>query len=245
MPLDERMTNARRGYVEEYERLKKFYAFITDAPVIAEQYATGELPHSFGRNPLGSQAPPFDRRVKPGMGAYDELWSHAPMIFQLCFSRAVDNYTVYMASLLAEVFTHRPEVLRNSEKVLVEDVLAHPTMQAFVAALAERRVNSLVNEGTAKLADYVSKYANFKLFDSPERLELMIEVGAVRNVIAHNRGIVDSRFLKRVPRSKWPIGEAVPLTDHYLWKTLTTLDASVNDIDQRAVEKFSLPVTSG
>jgi hypothetical protein len=240
---NELMTPARRAFVQEYERLRKFYALINDAPVIAEQYATGKLPGGIGRNPVGSPAPAFDRHIRPGMGAFDELRSHAPLIFQFFLSRAADNYAVYISNLLAEIFTHRPEVLRTSERVSLDDVLVHKSMQSFIATLAERRVNNLMNDGTRKLAEYVTAHMGFPLFDTPEGLDKMVEIGAVRNVIAHNRGVVDKRLAERLPKRNWPIGEPVPLTDGYLWDAMTNLNASVADIDRRAIQKFGLTAT--
>src|SRR6266852_4253241 len=134
---DRPITAARRGYIEEHESLMRFYVFINDATVIAEQYATGS-PTGLDASPVGSPAPPFDRRIRPGKGALNELRSHANIIFQVNPSRAYDNYLLYVSDLLAEIFVHRPETLRTSEQVRIEDVLIHHSMQSFIKTLAEK-----------------------------------------------------------------------------------------------------------
>ncbi len=240
---DRFITAARRGYLAEHERLMRFYVFINDAAVIAEQYATGP-PTGLGANPVGSPAPPFDRRIRPGKGAFNELRSHASIIFQVYLSRGYDNYLLYISDLLAEIFVHRPETLRTSEQVRIEDVLIHHSMQSFIKTLAEKRVYNLVNDGIRKLAEYVSKRMGFPLFDSDEKLSEMIEIGAVRNVIAHNRGVVDQRFTERVPNRKWRVGQPVPLTEEYVQDAMNTMNASVADIDFRVIEKFGLHADS-
>src|SRR6266851_4250968 len=110
---DRPITAARRGYIEEHERLMKFFVFINDAAAIADRNATGGLPSGMGQNPVGNPAPAFDRKTRPGTGALNELRSHADMIFQMFLSRASDNYVVYISNLLAQIFVCRPETLRN------------------------------------------------------------------------------------------------------------------------------------
>jgi histidine ammonia-lyase len=44
-------------------------------------------------------------------------------------------------------------------------------MQSFIATLAERRVNNLMNDDTRKLAEYVTAHTGFPLFDTAERLD--------------------------------------------------------------------------
>jgi hypothetical protein len=241
LDADQPLTVARRGYVDEHHRLMKFFAFINDAAVIAEQLATGRHASELGLNPVGSPAPPFDRKTRPGTGALNELRSHADSIFQVFLSRAYDNYLVYISELLAEIFACRPEILRTSEEVRVDEVLSHDSMQSFIKSLAEKRVYNLVNDGIKKLEEYVSKRMGFGLFDS--KLDEMNEIGAIRNVIAHNRGVVDKRFVERVQKRKWSVGQSVPLTEGYLLGAINTMTASVTDIDRRAIEKFGLYTT--
>ncbi len=237
---DQPMTAARCAYDVEYKRQIELFRFINDLATIAEQNATGTPTATRNLIPVGGQAPPFDRTGRPGTGALNEFRSHANAIFQIWLARAVDNYMVYLSELLAEILDQRPEVLRTSEKVPIDDVLSYPSKEAFIKALAEKRVNNWINDGVKKLSEKFQKLMSFQLFPSPEQLSKVVEAVAIRNTIAHNRGIVDKAFLARVPKGEWVLGQSVPLTEMQVFNAMKTLKESVADIDGRAIAKFGL-----
>jgi hypothetical protein len=237
---DRSMTAARCAYAVEHKRLIELFRFINDAASVSEQHAARKLADTPRAIPVGGQAPPFDRKERPGAGALNELRSHANAIFQIWLARAIDNYMVYMSELLAEILDQRPEVLRSSEKVPVDEVLSYPSKEAFIKALAEKRVNNWNSDGVKKISEKFRENMSFELFNSHEQLSRVVEAVAIRNAIVHNRGVVDREFLRRVPGSVCAVGQQVPLTEMYVFGVMTMLEQSVADIDGRAIAKFGI-----
>jgi hypothetical protein len=160
--------------------------------------------------------------------------------------RAADNYSVYISELLAEVFAQRPETLRTGEQVRIDEVLAHDSMESLIDAFVERRVHNLISNGITKVAEYFAKHLAFDLFESPEESDQIVEIVAARNVIVHNRGFVDKRFITRLrPEAKWQVGEQLPLSTSYVWDAIDNLEKSVQGIDRRAIDKFRLETFDG
>ena len=69
--------------------------------------------------------------------------SGSRLLGEYIVTRGVDNFQCYLAEVLAAMFRARPETLRSSDKVNVEDVLMCASMDEFVSRIAERKTEQL------------------------------------------------------------------------------------------------------
>jgi hypothetical protein len=168
------------------------------------------------------------------------LRSHQQLLLQMVLSRMVDNYLVYIADLLALIFRTKPETLRSSEKVRLDTVLAHDNMEELISDLAERQVNRLSYQGMRDLSQYLSGSLKFDLFKSPQDLKRAAGIIELRNLIVHNRAVVNRHFLSRVPDSPTQVGEVVELDLDSVFSDVQFLTGSASDLDARASDKFGL-----
>jgi hypothetical protein len=136
-------------------------------------------------------------------------------------ARGVDNFLTFLSELLALLFRERPETLRSSEQqVKVAFVLQHNSMEELTEALGERRVEQLAYAGMRELADRLDDQLGFQLFETEDELRRAIEFIEARNLIVHNRGIVNRTYISRVPWKRAELGERVTLGDvveNLLW----------------------------
>src|SRR5690348_5729261 len=93
----------------------------------------------------------------------------------------------------------------------------------------------------AELVEYLNRRLGFQLFPSTAQRDLAISIIEARNLIAHNGGIVNDTFLRRVKESPWKLGDRIVFQFAEHLELLTFLDESVSDIDSRAVAKWGLP----
>lgn len=161
------------------------------------------------------------------------------MVLEMLLVRGTDNFLTYLSQLLALIFTERPETLRSSETVRLEDILQHKTMEDLVKQLAERRVERLSYQGMKDLQKDLKEKLGFEIFPSSEALSRAVEIIEIRNLIVHNRGVVNRTFQARTGDSSTNINnrlrDAVRVTSD-----LDFLGHSVLDIDERAAQKFGL-----
>src|SRR5712692_1597606 len=178
------------------------------------------------------------------------LTRHRDRLVEMVFQRQVDQYLTYLSHLLALLFRTRPETLHarpsgrqdEPESVPLEVILQHATMEELLDAVVDRRVQTLAHKGMADLTEYLERRLGFQLCTEPGKREFAILIVEVRNIIAHNRGVVSDTFLRRVKASPWPIGERITFDDFATHQdVLTFLDYSVADIDERAIKKWALP----
>ena len=94
------------------------------------------------------------------------------------------------------------------------------------------------------LRDYVSERLGFELFQDATRLRSAIQLVETRNLIVHNRGVVNRIFLDRVQdveASELTLGATIELSVSRFAREVGTLVGSVFDIDARAIAKWGLP----
>lgn len=160
------------------------------------------------------------------------------LLRETALTRSVDNFLAYLSDLLAEVFKARPETLRSSEQVEVADVLSHESLDAFIEAHAEDRVEALAQGGFIRLSRYFQGQLGFDLFHEVE-FPAVADLISYRNVYVHNRGIINRTFLSRVSDAgRFKLGEYLALSSDEVMAD--PLDAIVASVDSRAADKWGL-----
>src|SRR5260221_6988835 len=125
------------------------------------------------------------------MGRQARIKRFGRFVIEMMLVRGADNFLTYVSELLALVFTSRPETLKSGETVRLDEILQHSTMDDLVKRLAERRVERLSYQGMRDLQKDLSEKLSFELFPSPESLVRAVRVIEIRNLLVHNRGIVN------------------------------------------------------
>jgi hypothetical protein len=180
---------------------------------------------------------------RPGLGlaVVSSTLVQRPLL-EMLLARAADSFVAYLADLLRLIFTHCPERMRDSrERVEIDVLIDCESRDEIVAALATARVSGLATEGGAKLRDYFWKGLGFRLFTDEGVSSRVGYALAARNLIVHNRGVVNRRFLRAVGNSSVPIGEPLILDTAGVMDHVDVLARSVLDIDDRAAAAFGLP----
>lgn len=161
-------------------------------------------------------------------------------ILEMIFSRAVENFLTFTSELMAAIYTTRPTTLRTSETITVEEVLSHGAMDDLIQFLTERKVERLSYKGMQDLRSYLNERLNFDLFPDPDCLSRAVRIVETRNLITHNRGVVNRTFLRKTGDTSLKIGIPVPFDPVQVLVDVEFLAVSATDIDERAASKFTL-----
>lgn len=166
---------------------------------------------------------------------------HIPLQSELLFSRSVDNFLSYVSELLALIFATRPEMLKSEEKISIEWALQYANREEMLEALTERKIIQLSFQGMVDLHEDLDKKYGFKLYPDSENLQRASIAIEKRNLVAHNRGIVNRRYLSRVKSSQEPLGSRLAFEPNGVVQDVIFLTTTVLDIDRRAAEQFGVP----
>jgi len=238
------MTVPCQRYFEDHWRLIGFVGFVSQLATERDETA------NIAAKVLYETANDEDEREKhrqileqEGVGALKTLRSFRQLLLQLVATRGAEDFLLYISELLALVFRSRPETLRSNEQVRLDLILQHDTMENLVSDLAERKVQSLSYQGIRDVATWVQERLGLKLLSNPVSLDRTVMIIEVRNLIAHNRAVVNRLFLTRVPDSPAAIGDVLNLNVNDVFDDLEFLGQAVADLDERCVAKLGLAAT--
>lgn len=159
-------------------------------------------------------------------------------------TRYVDNFLAYVSEVVGLLFRLRPGSLSSQEKVSIEEVVKHKSVDSLVAWLADERVNRLSYDGFGKIDSFVSSRFGFSLVSNADHRALLVYAIAQRNLLVHRRGVVDDRFIdvlrtERINVSDYRLGE--PLSRIETFNTLPAILSAVKHVEDAVITKFSVP----
>ena len=147
---------------------------------------------------------------------------------------------IFVSSLLGQSFRHRPETLRSSNTEKLEVILGFDSMDSLIDHLAEKKVHDLAYAGLTKLNGVLLSEMGFELFPLEEDLKRAVLVVETRNIIVHNRAIVNDIYLKRTGADWIKKGDRDHVGLLCTVRCLRFLAAAAIDIDQRVATKYNL-----
>lgn len=175
----------------------------------------------------------WDKRDSP----IDELKEHRQFLMEVVLVRHVENYLNYLSSLLREIFLSRPEALRSSEKIELETVLRHESIDDLVRTITERKVESLSYSSFSELAEYFMEKFKITLVHEDDR-PLIVDAIETRNISVHNRCILNQRFISRTGGSVDKLGQLRELWIQDIEKIAYKLAESVKAVDSDARKRL-------
>lgn len=180
---------------------------------------------------------------------------HTPFVRERMLCAVVETLLWYLAALLRTVFTLHPyQMLARSKStdtdglrvdagesaVPLRAILEYETREQLLASIVDDKVDRLSYRSLKSLDAYFREALKLSLTDDKTLLQSATRAVAMRNLLVHNRGLVNRRF-----RSLWgddapPLGHRVNVDDTFLRETYEVVETLVDDLDARAVWKYFL-----
>ena len=226
-------TAACHGFFESWATINAFYNFLLNLVAHIERVAT--ISHEV----LVDTAHDDDEKQRlldnwaERESAVAMLKSHRQFLMEVVLVRHLENYLAFLASLLSEIFITRPETLRSAEKIAVEDVLRHGSIEELIRDLSERKVNSLTYLSLQDLAEYFDTKLGLELIGHAH-IQHLIEAAEIRNISVHNRCIVNERFIERTGLQTLKVGAKFQLYVDRIDELIPILAEEARSLDQRA-----------
>jgi hypothetical protein len=229
------------AYVNASHADFRLFAFITDTVLHVDYGAYVARQALDGKEQIITEAGALADR-EPGPRT-KFLRINRQVFLEMFLSRMVDNFQNYLVDLIREILHSNPSMLSTRQQSLtLEEVLTYDRIEDLVHDVVERKVNSLSYEGFSDLQKWCTD-RGIPISVPASRLAEVIELIATRNIIAHNRGIVDERYIRSVRHPSFSIGARRDLSVDYFYEAKTLLDKIVYNTDKSAQKKFRLPTT--
>ena len=114
------------------------------------------------------------------------------------------------------------------------------SIEEFATRMAERRIDELAYAGFPAIRKFLANRLGVEAEYDRTDLELASEAIAIRNVIVHNRGRVNERFLRDTRLEDLNIGDLVPLDVQDAITMTRAVQAVAKSIDNGLIAKFGI-----
>ena len=172
-------------------------------------------------------------------GPAARLRKRQQFLFEIILVRHVENYLNYLSGLLFDIFTQRPETLKSSEKIALDQVLSHDNMDDLIRTIAQTKVDSLSHQSFYDLVAYFGEHFGLALFPQGQ-VALLAEAVQTRNISVHTRCIINERYVKRTGAPELLIGTKRDLSMEDLAGLVPLLADGVRKLDGQARKKLKL-----
>ena len=205
--------------------------FVIDT-TLAGDYAVHVLQQALdGKDDYKSRNPTSLARSEPGKRT-QALRASRQELLEMFLNRAVDNFQVYLVDAIRVVLHKQPRVLADRKLELsLGYILKFDSIDALAKEIVEGKLQSLSYQGFGEL-----------VLPEAARPQL-VEYLALRNIVVHNRGRIDERYMKAVPNFRGTIGIKRTIDVDDLLQAFQVLDNVVSMTDTAIADKFSLPQT--
>ncbi len=223
-------TKAAKEFFVSWRDINRLFDFVIGLVGHAEQVATTAHKALVDTEHDPIKRAEMERQWRERRSAVDELKANRQLLLETILVRHVENFVNYLAAVLFEIFTSRPETLMSSEKVEVSEVLRHTSIESLVREIAETKVDSLSYSCFGKLSEFFEERFRIKIANESE-LKLIHEYIEVRNISVHNRCYISRRFISRMNLKVSELGKKKYLYKQDLDVLIPTLAGVVEAID--------------
>lgn len=192
-----------------------------------------------GKNDYQKLDPSKLARSNPGPRT-QELRASSQEFVEMFLSRAVDSFQVYIVEILREVLHKQPKILSASKQELTLGyVLQFDSIESLTKDWIEGKVAGLSYEGFGELEEWC-KSRGIPLLVPDGKHTKIVEAIAIRNLIVHNRGVVDERYKKATGDTRFDVGSQRALDVEDFIGTTELLAKVVKITDGAVLGKFGL-----
>ena len=233
-------TEAARDYWVSSQQIDLFAAFILNMASHIEHLAPALVDMQLILADTEEKRQAIKEKQDSWRGPLTVLSAHAQFHNEVFLVRHIENYLSYLSALLFQIFRHRPETMRSSEKVDLEFVLEHSSYDSLIQGLAEKKVETLSYSSFDRLAQFFEGQFGLSICATTD-LPLIRESIETRNISVHNRCRISRRYLEKVPASTRKLGATRFLGIADIDLLAPALHRAVSQLDRDARRHLKLP----
>lgn len=181
-------------------------------------------------------------RRKPITG--EELDIYGQTLLQLVHARAIDTFQSYFAACIEDALLREPDLLSVDAQISYGEILAAVTLprlrRSATVAAVRKKVDALAHKGFNEMQRWL-KQQGVTLKISRRENDNLREWIAARNIVVHNHGIVNERFIRDVPGTDLTSGESRQFIPNSLAVMQQSLAQLVFSADAAVAERFRIP----
>lgn len=140
---------------------------------------------------------------------------------------------------LVHLFSQKPALLKSSKSITYEEVLSFDKFSDLNNFLAEKEVEQVSYKNIDQLAEYVNSKLKLEINASISWWNICREANYRRNLIVHNRGIVNKTYMSKIKTAS-PLGTKLKVSPNYLQDATNAIKDYVQFFHNSITEKLAI-----
>ncbi len=161
------------------------------------------------------------------------------LLKSLLFASTVDNFQSYLSDIIYEILSNYPETMFG-KKFDARLVFENPDIDSARRRIVDKYVMELGYKSADDLSKFMIDSFGIRVLSNKLtrlRLNRLIQI---RNIVAHNRGLVNELYLFRSKSKSDRLGQSVKIPNAL--RAADYFFGLVNAMDREAMIKFNLPI---
>lgn len=166
--------------------------------------------------------------------------------YALLFTEVYRLFESYLLDFYVEIACATPRILISSETMMYKDIVKAGTYESIISKLAAEKRKKLSDGGYAKIRDsyesigldFIPNLAMDSLDYRDDLEKTLLNLTALRNIIEHNRSIVDDKFLNIVKHTNYSSGDRVNIKVGDINEAAWAVDCVATLLNASAAAKF-------
>jgi hypothetical protein len=173
----------------------------------------------------------FKRSLEFFYSNTEELHNHSFAIYLVYVWGAFETY---ITMIFEEMFKKRPEMLRSNEIITYKEIIENH--DKILKYLINKELEKIGHFSLEKYLSYFENKINLKFQD--EDVNRLQKIYLIRNIIAHNTGIVPQRLEEKLPQGVSLKNSELIITKKFLEEEIKSIRKIVSEIEEFVIKKF-------
>ncbi len=154
------------------------------------------------------------------------------------FRQFVSAFEVFLFNLLHRLLLYNPWQFAKSQ-LEFEVVLKAGDRDEIISGMILKQLNELKYNSLREWFVAVEKAVNLGC-PTADEIDILAEVKAVRDILEHNKGVVNEIYLRKAGRkARYVIGDRIEIDDNYYLESWRLIKKVVTDVTDAAIAKLS------
>jgi len=168
------------------------------------------------------------------------------LISESIFKNYISVFEDYLKDILEYLFNKYPHhIFQRKEKIELSKLIEYNSLEELKDRIIREKVISLSYNNLAEMIEFIEQKFKVDLNIEPIVLDSLIELTLIRNILVHNKGIVNERFMEKM-KGKAPnyidgiydLGVKIIMSPHEMTETHELLTRIGDHIFKKLKNKF-------
>ncbi|MUT69974.1 hypothetical protein [Stutzerimonas frequens] len=195
-------------YVDNWS--KKSYAELIDISNGLEAAMRGE--HKEGSELVKVPADLVARLTQDTRERAGHIIEMPELTLRMAFVHLVTLFEASLSDLIRAILFSRPSMLKSKRQISYEEVFSVETMSDLVGKVIDREASDLTYGTVDDIFEHIKSKLHVPFELTPEERLEITTAKARRNILVHNQGKVDSKFLRLAPSLNYSLGQQIKIS---------------------------------